>query len=142
MEFKHKDDSKGDKARLDSKDESKGLPDPRGIFRKLYDSLWAGPQQMLFYRMRDTAIYRFNHFFGLQKKEKSFFEKMNPFAKRESDSPFNFFGQTAKFDSWNPLTRSKSAAKRFLLQLLAVIVVFKVSVATFKTILAAPFSRK
>lgn len=44
----------------------KALPDPRTYFGKLYDMIWMPAYKRVFFTVRDNALYRFRHFFGLK----------------------------------------------------------------------------
>ena len=73
---------------------------------------------------------------GLQKEEPSWFNKV---FGGPNDNQSNFFGKSAEKESWNPLTRSKSAAKWFVFKVIVFLVVLKVSWNFVKSVISYPF---
>ena len=59
--------------------------------------------------------------------------------KQENDSYFNIFGHQASHDAWNPLQRSKSAAKWFIAKVIILVLCLKLSWNFLKSLIMYPF---
>ena len=129
-----------EKRKAKTKDDGpKSLPDPRGFFRKAYDLICVTFAQRMLAKAQQGAMYRVKVFFGLQKEEPRWFNRI--FGSKEPKQ-YNYFGQkVVNGGSWNPLTRSKTAAKWFIAKVIALVIVLKLSWAFLKSLVLSPFSR-
>ena len=122
----------------DKENKQKALPDPRTYFGKLYDMFWMPAYQRVFFKVRDNALYRFRYFFGLKQEEKTWYSRLMGGGNNQ-DSYFNIFGQQAANEHWNPLQRSKSAAKWFIAKVIVFILCLKLSWNFLKSLILYPF---
>ena len=60
--------------------------------------------------------------------------------KQDNDSYFNIFGRQASNDSWNPLERSKSVAKWFIVKVIVFLLCLKLSWNFLKSMVMYPFT--
>ena len=85
-------------------------------------------------------MYRFRNFLGLKQEEKTWYSRlMGSGNKQENDSYFNIFGHQASHDAWNPLQRSKSAAKWFIAKVIILVLCLKLSWNFLKSLIMYPF---